>query len=181
MHKGEILARSRCTTANLSRSVHKLTTMELVRHLKSETVGELKPGPALCIRPADSIAAAIGVMRQQQVGCLLVCHDRVVIGVFTERDLMKRVLAVHRPLSDPVAEVMTAEPVTVTNDDSIRRALARMERGGYRHLPVVDGAGRAVGILSVRAIIHYLAEHFPMAVYNQPPDSAAYPKHRGGA
>jgi CBS domain-containing protein len=155
--------------------------MELTRHLKSETVGDLRPGPALCVKPSDTIGAAIGVMRQQQVGCLLVCSDKKVIGVFTERDLMTRVLAVNRPLTTLVADVMTPEPVTVTKEDSIRRALVRMERGGYRHLPVVDDAGKAIGILSVRKIVHYLAEHFPAAVYNQPPDSATYPKHRGGA
>jgi CBS domain-containing protein len=120
-------------------------------------------------------------MRQQHVGCLLVCDDKKLIGVFTERDLLIRVLNAGRPFSDQIRDVMTANPVTITPGDSIRRALTRMEKGGYRHLPVLDDAGRAIGILSVKRLIHYLAEHFPSAVYNQPPDHGAYPRHRGGA
>ena len=56
-----------------------------------------------------------------------------------------------------------------------------MEEGGYRHLPVVDENGKAVGMLSVKRIIRYLVEHFPGAVYNLPPDPGAVQQEREGA
>jgi CBS domain-containing protein len=155
--------------------------MSLGRNLKTETVGQLRPGAALTVAPTDKISAAIALMQQRHVGCLLVCNDKKLVGVFTERDLITRVLNVGRPFSDPVSEVMTSNPVTVTPNDSIRRALSRMEKGGYRHLPVLDDMERVVGILSVKRLVHYLAENFPATVYNQPPDNGVYPRHRGGA
>lgn len=155
--------------------------MELARNLNAETVGQLRPGQAHSVLPTDTIGDAVKLMRQQRVGCLLVCKDKKLMGVFTERDLLTRVLSVSRSLSDPVREVMTENPVTITLGEPVRRALGRMENGGYRHLPVLDDTGRPVGILSVKQLVHYLAVHFPAAVYNQPPDHKSYPKHRGGA
>lgn len=155
--------------------------MDLARNLRADSVTRLRPSPPLIVRPDVPIAEAIRLMRQRQVGCVLVCDGRKVRGIFTERDLLKRVLAVGRPFTDPIDEVMTADPMVVTARDSIRRALARMQKGGYRHLPVVDDAGHAIGLISVKRVVHYLAEHFPTAVYNLPPDAGAFPMHRGGA
>jgi CBS-domain-containing membrane protein len=56
-----------------------------------------------------------------------------------------------------------------------------MQKGGYRNLPVVDEAGRAVGILSASRVVHYLVEHFPAIVFNQPPDAHTYPESPEGA
>jgi CBS domain-containing protein len=55
-----------------------------------------------------------------------------------------------------------------------------MEEGGYRHLPVVDQAGRPLGVLSVKRIVHYLVEHFPSTIYNLPPDPNAFPRRAEG-
>src|SRR5262245_40387211 len=108
-------------------------------------------------------------MRRDNSGCVLVCDASQLVGLFTERDLMCRVLAVGKTLTVPIADVMTTEPVTVGPNDPIRVALRRMESGGHRHLPVVDESNRPVGILSVKHVVHYLVEHYPSAVYNQPP------------
>jgi len=56
-----------------------------------------------------------------------------------------------------------------------------MEEGGYRHLPVVDVTGKPLGVLSVKRIVHYLAEHFPATVYNLPPDPSSVPQSAEGA
>jgi CBS domain-containing protein len=76
---------------------------------------------------------------------------------------------------------MTANPVVVHPKESIATAVRRMEEGGYRHLPVVDPAGQPVGVLSVKRIVNYLAEHFPSTIYNQPPDPGAFPLEPEGA
>ena len=85
------------------------------------------------------------------------------------------------PLTTAVADCMTPDPVTVGPKEPIGAAVRRMEEGGYRHLPVVDESGRPLGVLSVKRIVHYLAEHFPATVYNQPPDPASFPKEAEGA
>lgn len=155
--------------------------MELTRNLKLDEVAKLKPTPPYAIAPDATIGDAVRMMRQKHVGCLLVCEDRHLVGIVTERDLLTKVLAVGRPLSDTVDKVMTRDPTTVFAFDSVRRAMIRMKKGGYRHLPVVDDGGHPVGILSIKRIIHYLAGHFSSAVYNQPPNADAFPIQRGGA
>jgi CBS domain-containing protein len=155
--------------------------MDLTRNLRHNTVSRLKPTPPHAVEPDATIGDAVRLMRSKQVGCLLVCDNKKLVGILTERDVMTRVLAVGRPLSDTVRSVMTVYPRTVGSRDPIRRAIARMEKGGYRHLPVVDDAGKPVGILSVKRVVHYLAEHFASAVYNQSPAPRDFPAHRGGA
>jgi CBS domain-containing protein len=127
------------------------------------------------------VAEAVALMRQFQIGCVLVCRGDALVGIFTERDLMRRVLADGRPLSVPVGEVMTPDPASVRPKEPIGAAVRLMQRGGYRHLPVVDEAGRPLGVLSVKRIVHYLAEHYPATVCNQPPDPAAFPRRAEGA
>ena len=151
------------------------------RNLKVDSVSRLHPTAPLRIAPEQTVADAVRLMRERRVGCLLVCRDDRLLGVFTERDLMRRVLAAGLPLTTPVADCMTPDPVVVGPKEPIGAAVRRMEEGGYRHLPVVDEAGRPLGVLSVKRIVHYLAEHFPATIYNQPPDPASFPTEAEGA
>ncbi|MFL5327739.1 MAG: cyclic nucleotide-binding/CBS domain-containing protein [Gemmataceae bacterium] len=154
--------------------------MELARNLKTETVARLRTAAPLIVQTECTIADAIKLMRQKQVGCLLVCAGKGLAGIVTERDLLTRVFAVCRPLADPIREVMTPDPVTVASGDPIRKALAKMEKTAHSRLPIIDESGRPVGLMSVKVLVRYLAEHFAATIYNLPPD-AKYPQHRGGA
>lgn len=120
-------------------------------------------------------------MRQKKVGCVVVCREQKLVGILTERDLMRRVYAHGLPLTTPVSSCMTPDPVTVSEKEPIRSAIDCMQRGGYRHLPVVDERQNLVGILSIKRIVHYLVEHFPAMVYTQPPRPNAVPDKREGA
>ena len=155
--------------------------MELARNLKTESVSRLHPTEIRQVSPVQPVADAVALMRQHRVGCLLVCEGDKLVGIFTERDLLRRVLAQGKPLTIPVSSCMTPDPVTVHPKESISAAIRRMEEGGYRHLPVVDEAGQPLGVSSVKRIVHYLAEHFPATVYNLPPDPNSVPKAPEGA
>jgi CBS domain-containing protein len=155
--------------------------MDLARNLKVESVSRLHPSAPLQVERAKAVADALAAMRQHRTGCVLVCEAGRLVGIFTERDLMRRVLAVGKPLSTPVGDVMTSDPVVVQAKEPIGVAVRHMEEGGYRHLPVVDGKGCPVGVLSVKRIVHYLVEHFPGTVYNLPPDPGAVQQEREGA
>jgi CBS domain-containing protein len=152
--------------------------MDLARNLKIESVSRLHPTPPWQVAPTHTVADAVGLMRDHQVGCVLVCVDEQLVGIFTERDLLRRVLAAGRPLTLPVAQCMTPNPVVVHPKDSISMAIRRMEEGGYRHLPVVVD-GKPTGILSVKRIVHYLVEHFAATVFNLPPAAPALVKREG--
>lgn len=155
--------------------------MDLANNLKIDSVSRLHPTPPRQVTPQETVAGAVQVMRQGGVGCVLVCSGERLVGIFTERDLLRRVLALGKPLTVPVAECMTPDPVAVHPKDSIGCAVRRMEEGGYRHLPVVNDRGAPQGVLSVKRIVHYLVEHFPTTVYNLPPDPGVVPQEREGA
>ncbi len=155
--------------------------MDLARNLKIDSVSRLNPTPPYQVEPGQTVADAVILMREKNVGCLLVCREERVIGIFTERDLMRKVLAAGQPLTLNVANVMTPNPVQVHRKEPIGAVIRRMEEGGYRHLPVVDDAGRPVGVLSVKRIVHYLVEHYSPTVRNQPPDPAVVPEAAEGA
>src|SRR3954466_4949631 len=121
--------------------------MELARNLLVESVERLASAAPLCLGHDASVRDAVDLMRRHRVGCVLVCQAGRLLGIFTERDLLRRVLAPGRPLSLPLGDFMTTDPVVVQRTESIGAAIRRMEEGGYRHLPVVEGSGRPVGVL----------------------------------
>ncbi len=143
--------------------------MDLARNFKIDSVGRLELSPPLSLPPQSTLADAVQLMQKHQVGYVLVCQERRVLGIFTERDLIQRVLEPDRPLTLALSACMTPEPMTVKRTEPIASALRLMLKGGYRRLPVVDAAGLVVGILSVKRIVRYLVEHFPGTIYNLPP------------
>ena len=154
--------------------------MELSRNLKIDSVSRLEPALPLVLEGTATITVAAAALREHGGGCILVCEGPKLVGVFTERDLLRRVIARGLDWDVPVDTVMTPDPITVEMKDPIRVAVKHMEKGGYRNLPVVDDAGRPVGVLSVMRIVHYLVEHFPVAVYNLPPNPHSWPRKADG-
>jgi CBS domain-containing protein len=155
--------------------------MDLAKNLRIECVSRLHPTAPLHLSPDQTVADAVALMRREKVGCVLVCQEERLVGIFTERDLLRRILAPGKPLTLPLAECMTPHPVSVRPKEPIAAAVRSMVSGGYRHLPVVDEIGRPVGVLSVKRIMHYLVEHFPATVYNLPPEPRMVPQEREGA
>src|SRR5262245_12713760 len=93
--------------------------MDLARTLKIESVCRLNPTPPWHVQPQETVADAVELMREKSVGCVLVCEGRKMIGIFTERDLLQRVMGPGLPLSTPVLACMTPAPVSVHPRDSI--------------------------------------------------------------
>jgi CBS domain-containing protein len=93
-------------------------------------------------------------MTEGRIGAIPVIEGERLVGIFSERDLMTRVLVPGRdPESTPVDEVMTHEVVTATLDEGVERCVEKMQRAGCRHLPVVH-EGRVVTMLSLRDLLH---------------------------
>jgi CBS domain-containing protein len=155
--------------------------MNLAKSLKVESVSRLMPTPPLQLATSQTVAEAVALLRKEQVGCVLICEMGKLVGIFTERDLMRRIVAAGKPLTLPLVECMTPNPAVVHAKESIWTAITRMESGGYRHLPVVNEMGRPIGVLSVKQIVHYIVEHFPGTVYNLPPDPNFVQQEREGA
>ncbi|MFQ5724402.1 MAG: cyclic nucleotide-binding/CBS domain-containing protein, partial [Terriglobia bacterium] len=105
------------------------------------------------IRPDQSVAEAARYMTERNVGAVCVLEKDRLVGILSERDMMKHIIAPRRdPEATKVAEVMTAKPVVVDVRESCQTCLKIMKRAGVRHLPVVD-ADRLVGLLSLRDLL----------------------------
>ena len=94
--------------------------------------------------------------------------------------MVTRVLGKVESLDRPLREYMTPDPHTARVDEPIHRVLARMVKGGMRHLPVLDKSGAPIGTLSVKHAVHFLVDHYPEAVFNIPPDPDRIPASREG-
>jgi CBS domain-containing protein len=105
------------------------------------------------ISAGSSVLEAARFMMERNIGALPVLRDGVLAGIFSERDIMNRVVAVGRtPGLTSVAEVMTANPRAVGLDESIEECLFIMHEFGFRHLPVVEGK-ELKGLVSLRDIV----------------------------
>jgi len=124
-----------------------------------EAVEVLQPTRPVTLWPSASLRQAIQTMVAHNVGALLIVdEDGHLAGILTERDLLMRVVGLHERFEDlPVSMFMTCEPETISLRDKLVFALHKMDCGDYRHLPVVDTERRAVGVISVRDMLRYLA------------------------
>ncbi len=130
---------------------------------------------------AATIADAVAKMSAERTGCVLVIDPgSKLVGILTERDVLVKVVAKGRPLTDSVADHMTAQPVTIEPEDTLRTAIIRMDKGHLRHLPVVT-EGRPVSVLSVRGLVRQFADLYPAEVLNLPPDHDQIYAEREGA
>jgi CBS domain-containing protein len=91
------------------------------------------------------------MMKEGAVGAVLVVQEGRLVGIFTERDAVYRVMAAGRdPWATTLGEVMTREPKTVAPEETFGYALLLMHENGFRHAPVVEADGRPVGVVSAR-------------------------------
>lgn len=102
------------------------------------------------IASGATAAEAARLLVLRGIGALPVVDEEALLGIVTERDLVRRVIAADRdPKATLVADVMTPDPATVTPDAAMIEAVLMMREGGFRHMPVVF-EGRLVGIVSLR-------------------------------
>lgn len=106
-----------------------------------------------CADVNQPVFEVVSSMVEHNIGAVPVLRNGKLAGIFSERDLMKRVVAAGRDAHQTrVAEVMTADPVVVAPDQSLEACLELMKRHGFRHLPVSDGK-KVHGLVSLRDLL----------------------------
>jgi CBS domain-containing protein len=142
-----------------------------------EPIRVLHPPAPLGLPPDANVSEAITIMREHRVGCVLVVEGERLVGILTERDLL---LKLERGSDErAVRDLMTPDPEVLSPEDPIVYALNKMSVGGFRHVPLVDEAGRPVGVVSVKDIVEYIVDFFPNDVLTVPPDPAQGEVWRG--
>jgi CBS domain-containing protein len=102
------------------------------------------------IRPEATVLEATKKMNQHKIGALVVMQDNQVVGMFTERDVLRRVVAEQRdPSSLCVAEVMTTEVICAEPETDLEEAANIMKTRRIRHLPICDAGGQLLGMISI--------------------------------
>ena len=109
-------------------------------------------------------------MKQDEGGCAIVCEDKSrLVGIFTERDLLTKIVGQEVNLDDPVSEWMSPVVTTLSPEATLGEAVAMMNEKGYRNIPLVRD-GKLAGSVSVFDVIGYLAESYPKTTMNLPPN-----------
>ena len=102
--------------------------------------------------PGVTVREACHVLDRLNVGALAVLDGDKLVGVFSERDVIRKCICKQRLTAETLVEdIMTADPMTIDIDGSLSDALSIMTEGGFRHMPVLE-SGKAVGLLSMRDI-----------------------------
>lgn len=135
-------------------------TLESIAHANPE-----------CVEESARVGDVVTGLAERNHGCVLVVSEGKLSGIFTERDVVRRVYGKADP-STSIADVMTRDPEAVAFHDTVAVALNKMTVGGFRHVPLVDIQGKPVGVVSVKDIIHFMVDHFPRRVLSVPPNPA---------
>ncbi len=126
----------------------------------SSPLETLNPKKAICVDHDASLKSVIHKMKEHGIGCVCVVEKNWLVGIFTERDILKKVVCSNLNLEKTqVKEVMTANPEYLFMDDEIAFALNRMHVGGFRHIPLVNLQYEPQGVISVRDIAAHLIQN----------------------
>lgn len=118
----------------------------------------LEPRRPETLPPETQVATAIADMRESGFDCVLVGEGDRLTGIFTERDAVVK-LAGRTLEGVTVGATMTADPVILRADDTVAVAIHKMAVGGFRHIPVVDGSGRPVGVVTAADVFRHILAH----------------------
>jgi CBS domain-containing protein len=129
------------------------------------TVGDLMIKDVLTVEPSDTIGEAAEKMNAANVGAVVVVEDMVrIIGIVTERDLLRAVASRARAAEARVRQWMTADPFTIEPETTVEDAARIMFEHNFRHLPVVKD-GRALGIVSLRLLARWAFDQSVQAAH----------------
>ena len=137
--------------------------------LRNESARAVARPEPLAVQLGTSLAEAIRQMQQARGEALLVCNGTRLVGIFTEHDALMKVIGQSVDASQPIDQFMTSSPRSIGADATLHQALAAMEEGPYRNLPLVDSAGNLVALLRQQDVLEFVAEAFPEEILNLPP------------
>jgi CBS domain-containing protein len=119
-------------------------------------VKDLPPDRLLSVSPATTLADVARQMRVHDSDSVAVMDDAKLVGIVTERDLVRAIAEGLNPMQASAGMVMTSDPATVSLDEEVSVVAVKMMRLGIRHLPVVDDQGKPAGLVSARSLVAVL-------------------------
>jgi CBS domain-containing protein len=155
---------------------------ELEAAMGHETLADVLAHPPIILDTEASLAEAVHQMKEHRRGCVLLVRGGKLAGIFTERDVLMKVVGSKIDLEQtPTSAYMTPAPMALQADDVVAYALNKMVIEGFRHIPLVDAEQRPVGVLSMREIVEYLSDYYRRDILNLPPEPRTGTSKRDGA
>jgi CBS domain-containing protein len=115
--------------------------------------------PVITIKPNDKVSSAIKIMAEKNIGALLVMDGAILVGILSERDLVRKLLASDKSAKDtPVSAIMTAHPYCADLKKTVESCIATMSEHRFRHLPVLDEKNRLAGMVSMGDLVRELID-----------------------
>lgn len=115
----------------------------------------------LSVSPSATVLEAVEQMMKMKVGSVLVMEENELVGIFTERDVMRRIVAEGKNAGEvAVSEVMSSQLVTISPETEIGHAMDLVSENKIRHLPVLEAGGRVVGLISAGDLNRHATETF---------------------
>ena len=120
-------------------------------------VSEIMSKTLTMVEPEATLGEAATMMGERHVGSVIVCEDDRLVGILTERDIVRALSREHDAPQRPVVEWMSKDPKTTGPETEVKEALRTMVDGGFRHLPVTEN-GKVVGMVSIRDVAGAMAD-----------------------
>lgn len=149
--------------------------MDLKEELHTEQVSHLDLTGFCQVESGQAIRDVVEKMRREDVNVCLVMDEGKLVGILTDRDVLRRVAEHQEVWGKPVSVIMTRSPITIDPTASAADALWLMDEKRIRNLPAVDGSGKVVGNMTHQAVINYLAARYPTEILNLPPNPNQFP------
>lgn len=128
----------------------------LARHVMEDDLSELEQ-EILNVAPDNSVSEVIKKMKEAGVGCALVMDGAKLVGIFTERDLLKKATGkAANAVNTAVSQLMSSNAEFLKESDSVATALNKMSMGRYRHIPVQKADG-TFSVTSIKHVLKYIA------------------------
>lgn len=142
----------------------------MTKGLLSEKISSLKLSPPSVVESGTSVGEVVRQVQEKRVGYVLVCNNKQLIGIMTERDVLLKIVARDVDYAEPVDNFMTRDPDTLTSDSTVGDGVALMIDKKFRHVPIIDRETREpVAVFDVSHVVDYVTESFPEYVINLPP------------
>ena len=149
--------------------------------LKAKRIEEITTPKLVQAPPEISVKDAIELMQKNKAGYIVVAKNKKVVGLFTESDVINKILDKDVDWNLPICDFMTPNPPVLKPTDVVGTAIDLMGEKKLYHIPLVDDKGDLVNVLSVRTLTRFLAEFYPTEVYNLPPrPDQVMPTQEGG-
>ena len=146
-----------------------MATKSVETVIRAKKISEIINPRLVQAPPETSVKDGIAIMQKSKAGYIVVAKNKKVVGIFTETDVVQKILDRNVNWEDPIGTYMTKEPFVLKPTDTVGTAIDLMGQHKFYHIPLIDDKAELVNVLSVRTLIRFLAEFYPQEVYNLPP------------